>query len=88
MSHGDVCLQIFESFPTLIGPFKYFFKNFKKWQTFVSGFRDKPVKCSNSSGEGLDFFSILWRFHVQYCLDFVRICFNSPMGDHKSKEFP
>ena len=54
----------------------------------MSGFRDKPVKCNNSSSEGLDFFGILQRLHVQYCLNFVRIRFNSPMGDHKAKEFP
>ena len=87
-SHSEVRLQVLESSLTLVHPLKRPFKNLKKCQTFFSSFKDKPVKGSNLSGKGLNFFDISRRLHIQYCLNLIRIYFNPPMRNHKSKKFP
>ena len=75
---------------TIIYPKKFvvFLKGFEKWETPISCPCNKSIQRRYTFGHTLNILDLNWRFHVQQCLDLLRIGINTSLVDHRPKVLP
>ncbi|KAL6279544.1 hypothetical protein ACE6H2_016425 [Prunus campanulata] len=64
------------------------FQGFEEWCALICGFGDEASEGCYSSGKALDVHLCLRHLHVDYGLNFIGVCFDTPLADHETEESP